>query len=62
MRKRIITLLLATSFLLCSCSQNADSPDVLSDTSSEIVSSSEETEQSKTENSNTASTTEATVS
>ena len=62
MRKRIITLLLATSLLLCSCSKNADSPDVLSDTSSEIVSSSEETEQSKAENSNTASATEATVS
>ena len=62
MRKRIITLLLATSLLLCSCSKNVDSPDVLSDTSSEIVSSSEETEQSKTENSNTASATEATVS
>ena len=62
MKKRIITLLLATSLLLCSCSKNADSPDVLSDTSSEIVSSSEETEQSKAENSNTASTTEATVS
>lgn len=62
MKKRIITLLLATSLLLCSCSKNADSPDVLSDTSSEIVSSSEETEQSKAENSNTASATEATVS
>ena len=62
MRKRIITLLLATSLLLCSCSKNVDSPDVLSDTSSEIVSSSEETEQSKAENSNTASATEATVS
>ena len=62
MRKRIITLLLATSLLLCSCSKNVDSPDVLSDTSSEIVSSSEETEQSKTENSNTASATEASVS
>ena len=62
MRKRIITLLLATYLLLCSCSKNVDSPDVLSDTSSEIVSSSEETEQSKTENSNTESTTEATVS
>lgn len=62
MKKRIITLLLATSLLLCSCSKNVDSPDVLSDTSSEIVSSSEETEQSKAENSNTASATEATVS
>ena len=62
MKKRIITLLLATSLLLCSCSKNADTPDVLSDTSSEIVSSSEETEQSKTENSNTASATEASVS
>ena len=62
MKKRIITLLLATSLLLCSCSKNADSPDVLSDTSSEIVISSEETEQSKAENSNTASATEATVS
>ena len=62
MKKRIITLLLATSLLLCSCSKNVDSPDVLSDTSSKIVSSSEETEQSKAENSNTASATEATVS
>lgn len=62
MRKRIIALLLATSILLCSCSKNVDSPDVSSDTSSEIISSSAETEQSKTESSNTAVTSETSSS
>ena len=62
MRKRIIALLLATSILLCSCSKNVDSPDVSSDTSSEIISSSAETEQSKTESSNTAVTSETSAS
>lgn len=62
MRKRIIALLLATSILLCSCSQNADSSDISSDTSSEIISSSAETEQPKTESSNTAATSETSAS
>lgn len=62
MRKRIIALLLATSILLCSCSKNIDSPDVSSDTSSEIISSSAETEQSKNESSNTVATSETSAS
>lgn len=62
MRKRIIALLLATSILLCSCSKNVDSPDVSSDTSSEIISSSAETEQSKNESSNTVVTSETSAS
>lgn len=62
MRKRIIALLLATSILLCSCSKNVDSPDVSSDTSSEIIISSAETEQSKNESSNTVVTSETSAS
>lgn len=62
MRKRIIALLLATSILLCSCSKNVDSPDVSSDTSSEIIGSSAETEQSKNESSNTVVTSETSAS
>ena len=61
MRKRLIAIMLATSILLCSCSGNTNSPDVSSETSSEIISSSEETSLSKTESSITTASSETSV-
>ncbi len=58
MKKRLIALILAASFLLCSCSGDVQNSDVLSDTSSEVTQSSsiETTDESKPE-STTATTT-----